>query len=345
MIQFPETLLTEWKILADAANVEQEIRRRIRHATDVEVAKGKLHVRHEANIAFQQEIDALGTPPVVVQTMEDYLNSNTPDIPDLIDGVAKEYGTTLMLGPGGAGKSSLIVQVGHSLLTGADWLGQKVTPINGALGLMSYDQSVGIPINWMSQMGVPADRISPIDLNGKGNPLNVPSERSKIVAAWRNMKVEVVVIDSFSASFSGDQNDAGLVMGYYTDVKKFAFSEVGAKALFVLVHSTQAQPLKPRGSTVHIDVADSVVAVVRQESNERKIEMVKYRAGLNQVEMPPVIVTAPDPVTHLVDLDVGSMTLAGMRIPSSAGAAAFTAIPDTFEDADTDSDSGEDEDL
>lgn len=344
MIQFPETLITEWKILADAANVDAELRKKIKHATDVELAVSKLRIRHEAAVEFQQELDAADTPPVVIQTMADYLAANSPVLVDMVEGVMKEDGLILMLGPSGSGKSTLGVQLAHSLLTGDDWLGCPVQQIKGSVGLLSYDQNVSIPINWMSKMGVPHDRVLPIDLNGKGNPLNVPDERRRLAAAYRAAKVEVVMIDSFSAAFSGDQNDAGLVMAWYRDVKKFAYSEVGAKALVVIVHSTDSSPLKPRGSTVHKDVADTVVAVVRQPTNERKVEMVKYRAGLNQTEMEPVIVTAPDSVTHLVDLDLGAMTLAGMHLPAGAAAQAFPALPPTYEEADTDSDSGEDGD-
>lgn len=345
MIQFPETLLSEWKILADAANVEHEIRQRIRHATDVELAVTKLHVKHDAAITFQQQLEAADTPPVVIETMEEYLKRNDPVLVDMIEGVMKEDGLLILIGAAGSGKSSLAVQMTYSLLTGADWLGQPVKQIDGAVGLMSYDQNVAIPINWMSKMGVPTDRVMPLNLNGLGNPLNVPEERRKIVAAWRARDVEVIVIDSYSASFSGDQNDAGLVMAYYRDVKKFALGEVGAKALIVLVHSTNSNPTKARGSTVHQDVADSMLAVTRLPTNERKIEMVKYRAGLGQTEMSPVIVGAPDSVTHLVDLDLGQMTLAGMNIPASMAGAAFTSLPETNESADTDSDSGEEDDL
>lgn len=332
MVQFPETAAVEWKTVADQTKVKDELRRRIERGTKVEKEVDALHVRHAAKLQFEQELDADLTPPVVIQTMEDYLKQNTPVLVDMIDGVLKENSVCLMLGPAESGKSTLMVQMMHSLLTGADWLGQPTKPLMGSVGLLSYDQDIAIPINWMSKMGVPHDRISPIDLNGKGHPLNVPSERSRIAAAWKMMNVEVVFIDSFSASFSaaaaGDQNDTGDVMNWYSSVKKFVFNEVGAKAVVVIVHSTDANPLKPRGSTAHRDVADSIISVTRGEDNKRKVRMTKYRAGLNQVEMAPVIVTDPDAVTHLVKIDSGAMSMEGMRLPASVAAEAFEEMPE-----------------
>lgn len=332
MVQFPETAAVEWKTVADQTKVKDELHKRIQRGTKVEQEVDKLHIRHSAKQQFEQELDADLTPPVVIQTMEDYLKQNTPVLVDMIDGVLKENSVCLMLGPAGTGKSTLMVQMMHSLLTGADFLGQSTKPLMGSVGLLSYDQDIAIPINWMSKMGVPHDRISPIDLNGKGHPLNVPSERSRLAKAWRLMNVEVVFIDSFSASFSaaagGDQNDTGDTMNWYSSVKRFAFNEVGAKAVVVLVHSTDANPLKPRGSTAHKDVADTILVVQRTSDNKRKVHMEKYRAGLNQTEMDPVIVTAPDAVTHLVKIDSGAMSMEGMRIPPSVAAEAFVEMPE-----------------
>lgn len=343
-IQFPETAWVEWQTIAEAADAAVEVRKRIQRGTKVEDEVEKLKVRHEATTIFEQELEGADTPPVVIQTMADYLATNTPVLHDYIEGVVKENGVCVMLGPSSSGKSTLAVQVIHSLITGDDWLGQKVNKIAGNVALMSYDQSVAIPINWMSQMGIPFDRVLPIDLYGRGNPLLVPRERQRLVAGFKDANVEVVVLDSFSAAFSGDQNDTGLTMGWYKEAKKFAFVEVGAKALIVVLHSTAAMPRKPRGSTAHIDVCDSMVSVVRGQTNERTVSMEKYRAGLGQVEMSPVVTTAPDSVTHLVDLDLGAMTLAGLTPPPSAIAGAFPDLPqgdeapDISEESDTEDD-------
>jgi hypothetical protein len=102
-------------------------------------------------------------------------------------------------------------------------------------------------------------------------------------------------------------------------------------------------------------VADSIIGQAPTNGNStdpRAVRMVKYRqhrdaAGLMTSQMNPVVITAPDDVTHLVEVDPGAMAMAGMTLTGGAAAAAFADnLPDEYEAPDTDSDSGyEDEDL
>lgn len=347
MIQFPETAIIEWEVVANAAEAEQRLRKKIQHDTAVETETDRMRVRHEAALAFQQEIDADNTPVLEMVTLANY-KANPASAPvDLIDGVVKSNGVCLMLGPSGSGKSTLGLQMLNSLMTGDEWLGQTVKPIMGSVGVMSYDMDAAMVLDWMSGFpNIDPSRVSVVNAYKRGNPLGVPAMRAQIVAAWRDMGVETVMIDSFSASFfAHDQNDAGLTQAHYRDLIKFALTEVEAKSLIIIVHSTEGSPHKARGSSVHHDVADSIVSVEGTGTEERKLRMVKYRAAIGQKMMTPVVVTAPDDVTHLVSLDLGAMTLAGMTLPVSAASAAFSDIPDTHEAADTDSDAEEDDDL
>lgn len=344
MIQFPETAAVEWQVAADVVEAEHQLRKKIQRDTEVERETERLRIRHEAALTFQHELDADQTPVLEMSTLASYKSIPAPA--DLIDGVLKDNGLCIMLGPSGSGKSTLGLQMVHSLSTGEDWLGQTAKPIMGGFGILSYDMDGSMVADWMS--GYPntdQTKISIVNAYKRGNPVGVPAMRKQIAETWKHMGVEVVVLDSFSASFFGhDQNDAASVMAHYRDMKLFALTEVGAKALIVIVHSTLSSPDKARGSTVHHDVADSIVSVSGVGTDERQVRMVKYRAARGQQQMSPVVVTAPDDVTHLVDLDLGAMTLAGMQLPAGAIAAAFTPIPDTNEAPDTESDE-EDDDL
>ncbi len=76
--------------------------------------------------------------------------------------------------------------------------------------------------------------------------------------------------------------------------------------------------------------------------------MVKYRqhrdvTGTMTSQMNPVVITEPDDVTHLVELDLGGMTMAGMSLSSGAAVQAFPDLPPENEPPDTDSDSGDEE--
>lgn len=347
MIQFPETVQSEWQIVADAANAADNLRSRLDRDSRVEVEVERLRVRHEAALIFQQELDADETPALELVTLGDYL-ANPAAVPgDLIDGVLKANGSCTVIGPSGSGKSTLALQMVYSLMTGNDWLGRTVTPISGSAGILSYDMDASLLMDWMAGFpGVDPAKVSVVNAHQRGNPIGVPQMRAKIVAAWKALNVEVVVLDSFSASFFGhDQNDAAATMAHYRDMMKFALTEVGAKAFIVIAHSTDSAPDKVRGSTTHKDVADSMVVIHPDDkvSGPRRVFMRKYRAARGQEEMPPVIVTAPDSVTHLVEVDPGAMTLAGLTPPPAAVASRFTVLPTPTEAPDTESDEEDDD--
>lgn len=352
MVRFPETVEREWRNVEASVSTAVNVRKKIERETRIDNEVENLRIRHEARLIFQQELDAADTPALELGTMTEYLNNPSSQVNDLIDGVMKENGLTLVMGPSSSGKSTLALQMVNSLMSGTDFLGQKVDQISGGVGILSYDMDAAMVVDWMVGFpGIDTDRVSVLNAYKRGNPVGVPAMRAKIIEAWRAMSVEVVVLDSFSASFFGhDQNDAAATMAHYRDMKLFALTEVGAKALVVITHSTATNALKARGSTVHKDTADTIVAVVPDEnSGQRTISIEKYRAqrGKPLAGMDPVIVTAPDAVTHLVDIDIPAMNMKGMQLPSAAMAsAAFTAMPDAHEEPDTDSDSGmEDDDL
>lgn len=347
MIQFPETARNEWEIVADAVRAEADVRRKIERGTQVEAELERMRIHYEAKVLLDQEINADQTPELKMFSLADLKNGLVSAPADLIEGVLKDDGLCVMVGPSGSGKSTLALQMLYSLLTGEDWLYQTTKPLSGNVGVVSYDMPATLMGDWMQGFpGVDDSRVSIVDAYKTGNPLGVPAMRAQIVAQWKNANTEVVVIDSFSASFFGSsQNDAAEVMHHYRELKRFALQEVGARAVIIIAHSTADTPGKIRGSTVHQDVADSIVVVdPDKKTKKRSVYMEKYRAARGQFEMSPRIVTVPDTVTHLVSLDPTEMSLAGMPLPPSLKAPAFTAVPTAHDEPDTDTDSDEDED-
>lgn len=327
MVRFPETVEREWRNAAFAVESKIALRRQIDRDTQVENAVQRLWVNHTAKLRFQQELDAQTTPPLEMFTLAEYSANPAKAPADMIDGVMKEDGLCVVVGPSRVGKTTIALQMLHSLLTGSTWFGQSVTQIDGAVGLMSYDMDAGMLMNWMGGApGIDPTKVIAVNTYKQGNPLGVASMRQQIAEVWKTMNVEVVVVDSFSASFFGlDQNDAAATMAHYRDLKLFALSEVGAKALVVITHSTESNPSSPRGSTVHVDTADTMVSVKAEENGARRITVEKYRAALGQAKMSPVIIGAPDPVTHLCGVDGGSMALAGLPLPAEY---AFDDVPE-----------------
>lgn len=348
MVQFPAVVMDEWVAVATAAEAEDKLRAQIEHDTLVERELERLRIKHEASVAFQQELDEEETPDLQMMTMAAFLAQPNSAPSDLIEGVMKERGVAVVLGPSRAGKSSMALQMIHSMMTGTDFLGQAVKTVAGSIGMLSYDMDASMLMNWLSGApNIDANRVSVVNAHGRGNPVRVPSTRKQIADAWKAAGTEVVLLDSFSASFFGtNQNDTAETMAHYRDMTKFALTECGAKALIVIVHSTDTNPLKPRGSTAHIDTPDTILAVTVDDTGQRHVSVEKYREALGTTKMSPRVVTAPDAVTHLVDVDTGAMTLTGYPIPPSLAAAAFaTPMPTPISAPDIESDDEEDDDL
>lgn len=355
MIQFPETASREWQIIADAANIETELRKQIARDTQVEVKLDKLRIDHAAALIFQQELDAGETPELEMGTLATYSATPNAGPGDLIDGVFKDNGLCIFTGPSGGGKTTSALQMLNSLMTGDDWLGQPVTQITGGVGVMSYDMDASLVYDWMAGFpNIDPAKVGVVNAYKRGNPLSVKEMRSRIVEAWKAMNVEVILLDSFSASFFGlNQNDIAEVQTHYRDLLKFALTEVGARGLIVIAHSAPGSPEKIRGASSHHGVADSIVAqypINGSSTDPRAVRMVKYRqhrdatSGHMTSQMNPVIISEPDDVTHLVELDPGGMTMAGMALTPGAAVAAFPDLPPEHEAPDTDSDSGNETD-
>ena len=330
MIQFPETASREWESAAAAVDRGASVRQRIERDTRVANRLEELRIQHEAKVLFQQEIDAESTPALEMLTLTEFRNNPNHQPVDLIEGVVRRDGLTIALGPSGAGKSTIALQMAHSILTGTPWFGHAVTKLDGGLGVASYDMDAGQVFDWVDGMpGLDPDRVSVVNAYKRGHPLGVPLLRKRVAEDWRAKNVEVVVIDSFSASFFGhDQNDAAATMSHYRDLKLFALTEVGAKLLIVIAHSTAASPAKARGSSTHHDTADNVVLVERNEqTNVRTITSLKYREPRGQrKQMTPFMVGPLDPATNLAEVDVAAMNMAGLPITTEM--AATLGFPD-----------------
>ena len=125
MVQFPETASREWRNAAYTAHARTRMRQRIERDTQVERAVERLRTNHEAKIKFQQELDAEQTPALVEGTLHDLLTTQAMTPPaDLIEGMVKDTGVCLVLGPASSGKSTMAMQMLHSLTTGQNFLAQ-----------------------------------------------------------------------------------------------------------------------------------------------------------------------------------------------------------------------------
>lgn len=332
VVRFPEAAEREWHVAERKVKASQEFRERIQRETLVRREVERLLIRAEAQEIYNEIQEAENTPELEMLTLADYKKMPDAQPQDLIEGAVADNGLLVVIGPSRAGKTTLALQIAHSLVTGKNWLGQKVNKVREGIGFLSYDMDGRRVLNWAEDMpGLSADNVSVVNAYRQGNPLGVSKHRKKIAESWREKNVDVVIVDSFSASFFGhDQNDAAATMGHYRDLKTFALTEVGARLVIVIAHSTDNNPEKVRGSTVHTDTADNHIVVFPNDKGQRVVMSGKYRTlhGPDAPEqMLPVIITSPDPRTNLVDVDLRAMTLENLPIPARLRQTAESLFP------------------
>lgn len=324
VVQFPEAAAREWHVAERKVQASKEYRANVQRRTLIEREVEKMLIREEAKAIFTEIQDADAIPELEIMTLNEYKKDPGAQPEDLIKGVVADNGLLLVIGPSRAGKTTLALQLVHSLVTGEDWIGQEVNQKNRVrkgVGFLSYDMDGRRALNWVEGMpGLDGDSFSMVNAYKTADPLSVTKHRKRIVEDWKQREVDVVVVDSFSASFfGGDQNDAAATMTHYRNLKNFALNEVGARLLIVVAHSTDSNPEKVRGSTVHTDTADNHIVVYPNDKGERVVMSGKYRtlhgAGATP-QMTPVIITEPDPVTNLVEVDIPATSLEGLPIPA-----------------------------
>jgi hypothetical protein len=182
-------------------------------------------------------------------------------------------GTTLITAAAKTGKSTLVANLAHALITGEAALGELETrPIadDSVVAILNFemlDRTLG---GWLSDRRVPADRLLLVNLRGGANPLASPDRRADLAVALKRRHVETIIVDTFAAAYDGEsQNDAGEVRAWLEMLGRFK-NEVGALDLILTTHSGWSGD-RARGSSALYDWPDSIVTMVKNESGDRFI--------------------------------------------------------------------------
>jgi AAA domain len=222
----------------------------------------KLLVREEARrrLAAEKE-DA--TKPFDAGLLEDIL-ARPPEPPFRIEGLLPSEAGMLVVAQRKTGKTTLMLNLARSLLTGQRFLGRfEVRPLAGKIAILNFEVSGPQLARWAHEVGVPQDRLFLVNLRGCRNPLSHPDDRTRVAALLKEQQVECVIVDPFGRAYGGtNQNDSGEVGAWLTDLDRFARSEVGALDLILTTHAGWNAE-RTRGSSALEDWADSVVTMTR----------------------------------------------------------------------------------
>jgi hypothetical protein len=185
----------------------QRVRRRAREILDVE-RRGPL-------------------PPFDAGTLRDMLARPQPP-PARVDGLIPWEASTLIPAQRKTGKTTLLLNLARSFLTGEPFLGTfEVQPADGLVALLNYEVSGDTITHWTDEAGLNPDRFFIVNLRGRRNPLADPEDRSRLAELLRQRGTESLLVDPFGRAYTGQsQNDPGEVGGWLIGLDSFTRNEV-----------------------------------------------------------------------------------------------------------------------
>lgn len=227
----------------------------------------KLKVRQAARDALRAENEP-PAPPFDSGTLGEVL-ARPADPPMRVDGMIPWEASTLFVAQRKTGKTTLILNLVRSLLTGEDFLGTyAVRPVGGTIAVLNFEVSAAMLARWADDVGIDLERLYLVNLRGRRNPLSHAQDRARLAADLRARGVETLIVDPFGRAYTGaSQNDSGEVGSFLVDLDLFARSEVGAKDLMLTAHAGWNGE-RTRGSSALEDWADSIVTLTRDAEDE-----------------------------------------------------------------------------
>lgn len=228
-------------------------------------------VRRQRAVRRAREIvDAENRPPAEpfdLDTLAGVLARPAPPAAR-IAGLVPWEASTLVVAERKAGKTTLVLNMARSLLTGEPFLGGlEVRPLDGTVAVLNFEVSGAQLARWASDVGVPDDRLILANLRGRRNPLASREESEHLAGLLRAREVEALIVDPFGRAFTGkNQNDAGEVSPWLVDLDRFARAGVGALDLILCAHAGWNAE-RSRGSSALEDWPDSIVTLARDNSD------------------------------------------------------------------------------
>lgn len=238
-----------------------------KYDTEIKDELNKLKVRKAA----QELLNAENEPPAPVfdaGTLGEIL-ARPADPPMRVDGLIPWDSSTLLVAQRKTGKTTMLLNLTRSLLTGEDFLGKfTVRPIEGAVAFLNFEVSAGMLGRWADEHGIDRDRLYLVNLRGRRNPLSHLDDRAILAADLRERGVESLVCDPFGRAYTGkSQNDSGEVGSWLVDLDLFTRAEVGAKDLVLTAHAGWNGE-RTRGSSALEDWADVIVTMTRDTDDD-----------------------------------------------------------------------------
>lgn len=255
-----ETRLAEGPERVEARDFEARVQRA---ASDIEVQR-----EARRRVAMQNQRRG---EPMVTGLLTDLLDTSD-EVRWRIHGLHPAGGVLLVVAHRKSGKTTVLLNLARSYLTGDDFLGEfAVEPIDGRVGFINYEVSPAQFARWAQDAAVPADRFFIMNARGSRNPLATDFDREELVSALRAHEVEILLIDPFARAFGGvgeNANDSAQVNAFTGMLDRLAL-EAGVSEV-VLTNHTGWNTGRGRNSTALEDWPDSIMTIEKDKDSEAR---------------------------------------------------------------------------
>jgi hypothetical protein len=235
---------------------------------DVANSMYMLEVRRLAQQAHAAKMVEDEDEPLAFADADEILLAAETESPTRIKGLLHSDAGMLLVAQMKTGKTTFLMNLAYSLLTGEPFLGKfPVTPVDGDILWLNYELSPRMAAEWTKMRGIDPKRLRTLNLRGKPNPFLNPKKRKELATMARAVGVETVLIDPFANAFEGSPDKVEEVKPWLKMLDTFVREEIGARDLVLAAHAGHSGPYgageRVRGSSALPDWADTIVTLIK----------------------------------------------------------------------------------
>jgi AAA domain len=230
------------------------------YETHVRIARDKIEEKLAEEKAM---LEAFVLGP---KRMDEFVAETDEETQWRIDGVAKVGGNNTIVAKNKTGKSTLMMNVLHSLADGVPFLGEiPVRPPERNIMLWNMELSESVQRDWCRRIGIEhQERIIIENLRGRRQPLYSKYTQDTVIEYLKRNEVDVWVIDPAARLLGGwpgssnPENDNSVATDL-TDILDEIKGKAGVSDLFMPLHTGRESDQRSRGAIRWDDWPDSIM--------------------------------------------------------------------------------------
>ena len=222
---------------------------------------------------------AVPTPPRKTLTLEAWDEIKDEPVEWLVERVIPKRGFIALYGPPGSFKSFIALDLAAAIARAAPWMGQQATPSeNGAVVYIAGEGHGGIGarikacrIHHQIEAGIPIYILRhQINLRSSAEDINTLMLAVAELAETRQLKIDLIVIDTLARAFGGGNENSSEDMGAFI-TSCGHLQQVFEAALLVIHHSGKDQAKGLRGHSSLLGAVDTELELLRFDDQPRGV--------------------------------------------------------------------------